>query len=147
MKLNLLLLTLLVGCKEKTSACETESFEGTPFFSTDGAAGGVSGEVTWPNSVEEGLIIEFGYESSDGALYMGAVGEGLFDLPSTCGNSMGYSITGMAQGDYRVVVKINESLMTADTGVSQYLAEGRSDVITIGDSVVTDIDVELFLLD
>lgn len=132
----------ILACKDKDD-CEEESFEGTPFFENQGATGGFSGQVSWPDSIESGRILEFGYETTDGTMYMGAVGDNLFDFATTCGNSMDYSITGVDMGSYRVLVRIQTSSTGLDTGEISYVAEGRSQEVSVFDSVLTDINVAL----
>ena len=147
MMFSMALALSVLACKDKGSDCELEDFEGTPFFSSEGATGGLSGEVSWPNSRADGMLMEFGFESADGSLYVGAIGDNIFDPPATCGTSMFFNITGVDPGDYSVVVKIQESFMeSSDTGEQSYVAEGASDVVTVSDSVVEDINVSLSLV-
>ena len=93
--------------------------------------------MTWPDSIEDGLALEFGYETADGFMYMGAVGDNLFDQSRTCGESLDYLITGVEPGEYSVLVRIQDGSMNSDTGEIVYMAEGRSDLVTLEDSVVS----------
>ena len=140
-----LIFVIFAACKDK-SECEEEAFEGTPFFEAEGASGGFSGQVTWPDSIEDGLALEFGYETADGFMYMGAVGDNLFDQSRTCGESLDYLITGVESGEYLVLVRIQDGSMNSDTGEIVYMAEGRSDLVTLEDSVVSGVDVTLELV-
>lgn len=136
------LFLFFTACNDKPE-CEEVAFEGTPFFEMEGANGGFSGNVTWSSTIENGLVLEFGYETADGLIYMGAVGDNLFDQPKTCGNSIAYTISGVESGEYTVLVRIQESISGSDTGETVYLAEGRSDLVTLEGSVVSGVDVEL----
>lgn len=137
---SLALLPLLVACSD--DKCETDPFEGTLVFSEDTATGQVSGTASWPASVEEGSVIDFGLVGADGTGYLAAISDGgLLDFTGTCGTETTFTIKGVASGNYRVFAGIQTG-DGADTGAIDYIVQGRSDVITIH-GTVSDVPIVL----
>lgn len=128
-----LVLVATVACRDKE--CTPEEFDGTLFGADESSSNTVSGTATWADSTEEGLLIAFGVENPEGTSYTGALSNGgLFDMPETCGTQMTFSISGVSAGDHVVFVGI-QSDEGGDSGMIEYTAEGRSDVLTIDGSV------------
>jgi len=133
-------LTASTACRDKE--CTPEDFDGTLFLSDGDEPGTVSGTATWPDSVEEGSLMELGLEWADGFGYVGALSDGgWFDQPKTCGTEVKFTIKGVPADEYQVFVGI-QSGDGYDTGDMDYVVEGRSDVVTI-DGKVTGVKVVL----
>ena len=143
MKLRIPLFFVLiatVACRDKE--CTPEDFDGKIFGSDESSGNTVSGTATWPGSTEEGLQVAFGLEDPDGMSYIAAISNGgLFDMPDTCGTQMKFSTGGIPDGDHVIFVGI-QSDEGIDTGMIEYIAEGRSDVLTV-DGPVSGVTVSV----
>ncbi len=137
-----LLSAALGACKSKED-CDSESFDGELFFSSDDSTGTVSGTLQWADTVEDGLYIEIGVTSDNGAYYGALSKGGLFDMPETCGTEMAFRIDKVDSGPFRVWAGIQEDGAGGDSAVVAYVAEGESEVFDLTDGPISGVVVEM----